>query len=153
MARSLRQRLISAGIPIGIAVAGLGMVGCGERTSALEQPHIGGERFTRITFEGLPGLRDATRLAYTKAGREHTEDLELVGATPGQVIAYFDETLKADGWAEQDELTETREGLLATWQRMGRSVAVLAALDEDSEGDEPVTLFTVSYLSIDRPGG
>ncbi len=150
MNHAFRGRL---GIVLCASLVGLGVAACGERTQALDQTHIGGERFTRITYEGLPSLRDATRLEYKRTGRQHVEKLELAGATPGQVVAFFDETLRDAGWAPKDDLVETREGTLATWERMGRSVAVLAAEDPEAEAGTPVTIYTVTYLGIDRPGG
>ena len=136
-----------------VASVAIGAGACGERTEALDQTHIGGERFTRITYEGLPTLRDATRLEYKRTGRQHVEKLELADATPTQVVAFFDETLREAGWAPKDEAVDTREGTLATWQRMGRSVAVLADEDPEAKEGEPVTIYTVTYIGIDRPGG
>lgn len=149
MNRAFRGRV---GIVLCVALAGLGATACGERTQALEQPHIGGERFTRITYEGLPRLKDAKRLEYKRTGREHVEKLELA-ATPAQVIDFYDRTMRAAEWVSKDGVVETRDGTLATWERMGRSVAVLADEDPEAPEGEPVTIYTVTYLGIDRPGG
>ena len=63
--RPLARRV--AGAVAGVALTA-SLVACGEDRDPLEQPHLGGERFTKITFEELPRPANGTQVAYLATG-------------------------------------------------------------------------------------
>lgn len=139
------------------AVAGLalaaGLVACGQERDPLDQPHLGGERFTEITFEGLPRPANSTQIAYLATGLNQQEDLEIPDASVDDVLDWYDDQLRDQGWNRQTGPEDTRDGTLVTYERMGRTVALLATNEEPTEpGGPSPALITVSFNKLSRPG-
>jgi hypothetical protein len=136
----------------GIVLAA-GLVACGEDRDPIEQIHLGGERFTRVTFEDLPRPANGTQTAYMATGLNQQEQLEIPDASADAVLEWYDDQLRDQGWNRATEPEETRDGTLVTYERMGRTVALLATNEEPTNPGEPSpALITVSFNKLARPG-
>ena len=129
------------------------LIACGQDVDPLEQTHLGGERFTDITFEGLPRPANSSQLAYLATGLNQQEQLEIPDAAPDDVLDWYDDQLRDQGWNKATGPEETRDGTLVTYERMGRTVALLATNEEPTEpGGPSPALVTVSFNKLARPG-
>ena len=116
-----------------------------------EQPHIGGERFQRVTFEDLPRPENGTQASYESEGDNQTEVVEIAGTDVQNALDWYDEALTAQGWTKQTGPETTRDGTLVTYSRLGRTVAIVAT-EGTSTTDEPApTAVTVSFNNLALP--
>ncbi|MDH4146090.1 MAG: hypothetical protein OEY23_13095 [Acidimicrobiia bacterium] len=143
--RSVAHRLAALGLGAMIFVA----AACGADVDPLSQQHIGGERFVRVDFVDVPRPAEAVRKTYVRDGDLQTETFDVADASAEAVLAFYETRLAEEGWTVVDEPLDTRDGTLVTFERMGRSLAVLTDRP-DPEG--PATL-RLDYISLDRPGG
>jgi hypothetical protein len=129
------------------------LVACGEERSPLDEVHLGGERFTDVTFEDLPRPSNGTQTSYLATGLNQQEQLEIADTDAETVLTWYDERLRDQGWTKDTGPEVTREGTLVTYERMGRTVALLAANAEATSPGEPTpAVITVSFNRLARPG-
>jgi hypothetical protein len=141
-----------AGSVVAAALLAVALVGCGRESDVSEQPHIGGERFQRVTFEDLPRPENGTQTAYQSEGDNQTEIIEIAGTDVEDALDWYDEALTAQGWTKQTGPETTRDGTLVTYSRLGRTVAILATEGTSSTTDEPApTSVTVSFNNLALP--
>jgi hypothetical protein len=128
------------------------LAGCGREQSALDQTHIGGERFERVTFDDLPRPDNGTQVSYTRSGVNQTEVIEVVATNAENALAWYDQQLTALGWTKKTGPDETREGTLVTYNRLGRTVAIVAVNGTSTKPDVPNPAeVTVSFNGLSLP--
>ena len=126
----------------------LALAGCGREQSALDQTHIGGERFERVTFADLPRPDNGTQTAYEAKGVNQTEVIEVAATNSQNMLDWYDQALTDAGWTKKTGPTETRDGTLVTYQRLGRTVALVAADGDPKPGQPAPADVTVSFNGL-----
>jgi hypothetical protein len=117
----VRRRL--AGAVVG-AILAASLMACGERQSALDQTHIGGERFTRVKWEDLPRPSNSTKKSYVGTKFTKTMVLEVPDTSTDNTLAWYDQQLTSAGWNKKTGPDKTVDGQLVTYERMGRTLAL-----------------------------
>ena len=141
-----------AGAVVVAALLAVALVGCGRESSATDQPHIGGERFERVTFADLPRPDNGSQTSYAKTGNNQTEVIEIPGTDVQNTLDWYDQQLTAQGWTKQTGPETTRDGTLVTYSRLGRTVALVAAEGTSTKPEEPApTQVTVSFNNLALP--
>lgn len=133
------------------ALLGVALVGCGRESSAADQPHIGGERFERVTFESLPRPDNGSQTSYVKKGNNQTEVIDIPGTDVQNTLDWYDEQLTAQGWTKQTGPEATRDGALVTYSRLGRTVAIVATEGKSTTSEAPPIEVTVSFNNLALP--
>ncbi len=149
---SRRRRAARAvALTVGIAAAAVGLGACGEKVDPATTATIGGERFTKITFEGLYRPDEGyTSKVITKKDLLQTEEFSVEGLSAQDLVITYDQTLTADGWTTSQEPQRKRDGSWwAQWQWKGRSVVVTAAPGKEGADGQPGPLDVV--LSFQKP--
>jgi hypothetical protein len=100
------------------------LVACGAKQNALQQPHIGGERFTKVTWQDLPRPADSKQKCYSPTDGGQSEVRTVPDTTVDAAEKWYDQQLTDAGWAKKTGPTETVDGALVTYDRLGRSVAL-----------------------------
>jgi hypothetical protein len=128
------------------------LFGCGREQSSLEQTHIGGERFERVTFEDLPRPDNGVQTTYVAKGHNQTETIEIAGSNAKNALDWYDQELTSLGWTKETGPEETRDGTLVTYSRLGRTVALVAADGTAATAGEPAPAeVTVSFNNLLLP--
>jgi hypothetical protein len=141
-----------AGSVVAAALLAAALVGCGHESDVSEQPHIGGERFERVTFEGLPRPENGTQTSYQAKDNNQTEVIEINGTDVQNALDWYDQALSEQGWAKQTGPEDTRDGTLVTYSRLGRTVALVATKGKAAQPDQPApTDVTVSFNNLALP--
>jgi hypothetical protein len=139
-----------AALSAGAALA-LALTACGREQSVLEQTHIGGERFERVTFDDLPRPDNGKQTSYKAKGVNQTEVVEIAATSAQNALDWYDQALTAAGWTKKTGPEETRDGTLVTYTRQGRTVALVAA-EGQAKGDQPTPAdVTVSFNNLSLP--
>jgi hypothetical protein len=165
----LRRRLASLGL--GVVMAST-LVACGAKQGALDQPHIGGERFTRVTWQDLPRPANSKQKCYAPTDGGQSEVRTVPDTTVDDAQGWYDQQLTDDGWAKKTGPTKTVDGTLVTYDRLGRSITLTFSPNAGTLTCEDATAASgggaaaatapkpggpieikITYNKLDRPGG
>jgi hypothetical protein len=129
------------------AVLAASVVACGREQNVADQPHVGGERFTRVNWEDLPLPTNGTKKSYKATKTNRTMVLEVPDTTADNALAWYDQQLTAQGWTKKTGPGKTVDGELVTYDRMGRTLAITADQPASTSGPAPVSI-TLSFNKL-----
>jgi hypothetical protein len=129
------------------AVLAASVVACGREQNVADQPHVGGERFTRVNWEDLPLPTNGTKKSYKATKTNRTMVLEVPDTTADNALAWYDQQLTAQGWIKKTGPGKTVDGKLVTYDRMGRTLAITADQPASTSGPAPVSI-TLSFNKL-----
>jgi hypothetical protein len=129
------------------AVLAASVVACGREQNVADQPHVGGERFTRVNWEDVPLPTNGTKKSYKATKTNRTMVLEVPDTTADNALAWYDQQLTAQGWTKKTGPGKTVDGELVTYDRMGRTLAITAGQPASTSGPAPVSI-TLSFNKL-----
>lgn len=129
------------------AILATSLVACGREQNVADQPHIGGERFTRVKWDDLPKPSNGTKKSYKATKTNQTMALDVPDTTADNALAWYDQQLTAQGWSKKTGPAKTVDGQLVTYDRMGRTLAVTAAQPANVSGPATVSI-TLSFNKL-----
>ncbi len=141
-----RQVIVS----LGLGLAAVGLVGCGDAVDPDSRPRIGGERFEEIRFNDLFRPDGAVAKERETVDLVQIETLSIDGVSPEAVVKTYAEALTGDGWTAVAEPEAKRDrSWYGAWTKLGRNVVVTAEEGTPTEEGAPVP--TEFELRFQRP--